>query len=362
MRIRRLAEDRVASVAAPLRRHRCVDPACGWEGVVAVAPDAARKRRLRERVRKRAQRPRRVAIGVSLAVGLVFALAVAQAWQLYQRALPDPVIERIAARQPLVPFGRSHEGEPLPGDHPLLARVTAQALPASAVPAARDASSAGDDALTLRQNCAWGDPGRDPYRGTVEQALEGARLPPEIAARLARMIKAGQATDRLEITNASIRTVHQYREYDPSSIAMTFGKTLCLNTRVNFRPGHLERADLYEVADASGATYSVMVPYVCGNVSVLGDRAERADERAGAPIMVLGPDGRPVLRKASAPLPGVIAGNIGRPTVQGRGGEGGTPRKVEGQVPEPGTLANLLGGVALLGWLMRRRARNPGCR
>ena len=398
MRIRRLAEDRVASVAAPLRRRRCVDPACGWEGVVAVAPDAARKRRLRERMRKRAQRPRRVAIGVSLTVGLVFALTVAQAWQLYQRALPDPVIERIAARQPLVPFGQSHEGEPLPGDHPLLARVTAQALPASAVPAsvpitasitvpsgaptalptalrtalrtdtpsavpaARDASSAGGDALTLRQNCAWGDPGRDPYRGTVEQALEGARLPPEIAARLARMIKAGQATDRLEITNASIRTVHQYREYDPSSIAMTFGKTLCLNTRVNFRPGHLERADLYEVADASGATYSVMVPYGCGNVSVLGDRAERADERAVAPIMVLGPDGRPVLRKASAPLPGVIAGNIGRPTVQGRGGEGGTPRKVEGQVPEPGTLANLLGGVAWLGWLMRRRARKPGCR
>jgi len=176
------------------------------------------------------------------------------------------------------------------------------------------------------------------------------------------MIKAGQASDRLEITNASIRTVHQYREYDPSSIAMTFGKTLCLNTRVNFPPGHMERADLYEVADASGATYSVMVPYVCGNVSVLADRAERPDEKAGAPIMVLGPDGRPVLRKASAPLPGVIAGNIGKDTLAGGGGgkqgEDGSTRKAEGQVPEPGTLANLLGGVALLGWWMRGRARN----
>jgi len=50
----------------------------------------------------------------------------------------------------------------------------------SAVPAARDASSDGGDALALKQNCAWGDPGRDPYRGTVEQALEGAQLPPNL--------------------------------------------------------------------------------------------------------------------------------------------------------------------------------------
>jgi hypothetical protein len=216
-------------------------------------------------------------------------------------------------------------------------------------------SPAGEDRLQLRQDCAWGDPGRNPYRGTIEEALEGARLPADVVERLAGMIRAGQATDRLEITNASIRTVHQYREYNPKSIAMTFGKTLCVNTRVNFKPDHMERADLYEVADASGATYSVMVPYVCGNVSVLSDREERPD--AGAPIMVLGPDGKPVVRKASAPLPGVIAGNIGKKSVVGASNEPGTR---QAQVPVSGTLANLLGGFALLGWFLRRRLRARG--
>lgn len=410
VRIRRLAEDRIASVAAPLRRYRCTDSGCGWEDAIAVAPDASRRRRARRDARKRAQRPRRIAVGASLATGLLLALAAAQAWQLYRNALPDPVLERAAANRPLVPFGQSHDGEPLPGDHPLLVRVAdagssgtgpalatdalgdapATGAPVSAptrgapigtavgkttIPALTDSvrfSALADDAtadstadgpaddapLTLRQNCAWGDPGRDPYRGTVEQALEGARLPPEVAKRLAAMIRAGQATDRLEITTASIRTVHQYREYDPESIAMTFGKTLCVNTKVNFKPGHMERADLYEVADAGGATYSVMVPYVCGNVSVLSDRAERPDEKAAAPVMVLGPDGRPVLRKTSAPLPGVIAGNLVRNPRTGTGNKV-TTQQAEGQVPVPGTLANLLGGSVLLAWFIRRRARKP---
>ena len=384
-RVHRLPEERAAGADRAMRRYRCTSPGCGWEDTLATAPDPTRHRRLRARARERAARPRRVLAGLSVAAGLVCALAGAQAWHLYRQS--ESAVDRAAAGQRVIPFGQSHEGDPLAPGHPLLARAStgrefdspaldldspsppgqsgspALALPpappgpsAPAQPAlARPGSDPGGDApLTLRQNCAWGDPGRDPYRGTIEQALEGARLPPEVAAQLAALIRAGKATDRLEITTASIRTVHQYREYDPRSIAMTFGKTLCVNTRVNFKPGHLERADLYEVADASGATYSVMVPYVCGNVSVLGDRAERPDGPADAPIMVLGPDGRPVLRKSSAPLPGVIAGIIGKTSVVGASG---TPTTRQAQVPVPGTLANLLGGVALLGWFLRRRGR-----
>jgi hypothetical protein len=53
---------------------------------------------------------------------------------------------------------------------------------------------------------------------------------------------------------------------------MTLGKTVCFGTRVNFQPGHVEVADIYDASDATGANVTVMVPYVCGNVSVLSER------------------------------------------------------------------------------------------
>ena len=55
---------------------------------------------------------------------------------------------------------------------------------------------------------------------------------------------------------------------------MSFGTTLCLNARVNFAPGHVEAADLFEARDDQGRLHAVMVPDVCGNVTVLG--AQRA--------------------------------------------------------------------------------------
>jgi hypothetical protein len=50
---------------------------------------------------------------------------------------------------------------------------------------------------------------------------------------------------------------------------------------VNFPAGHVEYAALYEAEDRRGKTYSVMVPYVCNNVSVLGVRAEREQPNGG---------------------------------------------------------------------------------
>lgn len=358
-RIRRFADERFARVGSPLRRHRCASVACGWEGLletVAATPQlAARGRRL-------SGRSRRIALAGAALAGLVFGLVGAQAWQMHERSSSDRLLARLAAGQPIVPFGESHEGDPLPADHPLLAAAQADA---PAAVAAQDGERATppmpgmvpeDGPITLRQNCAWGNPGSNPYRGSVEQALEGARLPPDVVARIAKMVRAGEVTDRLEITTASIRTVHQYREYDPSSVAMTFGKTLCVNSRVNFKPGHVERADLYEVADASGATWSVMVPYVCGNVSVLSDRAEHPDAVAAAPVMVPGPDGTPVLRKASAPLPLLVAAGVGGSSTALPGART-TP---EGRVPVPGTLANLLGAAGVLAWFLWRRRDRSG--
>lgn len=358
-RIHRLAEDRFARVASPLRRYRCAGVACGWEGLLETVPAAPR---LAARGRRLTGRSRRIAVVGSVLAGLVFGLVGAQAWQMHKRSSGDALLARLAAGQPIVPFGESHEGDPLPDHHPLLVAGPDDASPAAAAQGGDRATPPmpglvpEEGPLALRQNCAWGNPGSNPYRGSVEQALEGARLPPEVVARIAKMIRAGEVTDRLEITTASIRTVRQYREYDPSSVAMTFGKTLCVNTRVNFKPGHVERADLYEVADASGATYSVMVPYVCGNVSVLADRAELPDAVAAAPVMVPGPDGTPVVRKASAPLPMLAAGGIGGSSTVLPGGR----TLPEGRVPVPGTLANLLAGAGLLAWFLRRRRDRAG--
>ena len=170
---------------------------------------------------------------------------------------------------------------------------------------------------------------------------------------MSAQIRAGKVTDRLEITNTGIRGVHAAREFSAHSIGMTFGNTLCMNTRVNFVPGHMERADLYEVADAAGETYSVMVPYACGNVSVLSARGEREDGPLATTV-----DGRPLARKSSDLLAAIIPGGVGSKTVTGSSG-GGTTAAAEGQVPEPGTLLNIGAGAALMAWFLRRRRKAP---
>lgn len=127
----------------------------------------------------------------------------------------------------------------------------------------------------MRRGCAWGQPGRNPYVGTVEQALLHARLPTEVVTEVSRKVRAREVSDRLEIRTGSIQGVKHGRDFDPQRVAMSFGRTLCLNSRVNFAPGHVEGADLYEAKDSRGRLHAVMVPDVCGNVSVLGERGER---------------------------------------------------------------------------------------
>jgi hypothetical protein len=135
--------------------------------------------------------------------------------------------------------------------------------------------------LRLRRNCVWGEPGRTPYRGTVEQALKAAQLPPEVVRRISEMADNGYSDDRVEISRTAIRSLNGRHIFKPQIPAMGFGDTLCFNTQVNFPAGHVEYAALYEADDRSGRRYSVMVPYVCNNVSVLGVRRE-ADEPPGA--------------------------------------------------------------------------------
>lgn len=237
---------------------------------------------------------------------------------------------RAANGQP-VPLGESDYGVPLPAAHPLLLRASLKAdAPAAA---------SGEHGLTLRQNCAWGRPGGNPYKGSVEQALNAARLPPEVVAAVASKVKAGQTSDELVISNDGIRGQRLGRDYSPRGFAMTYGHTICLNTRVNFRPGHVERAALYEVNDAQGRRHAVMVPEVCGNVSVLSERGRRAPSN----VLAAGD----MLPANMALLAGEVASDGGRRFA--------LASSEQNTVPEPGSLPSVLIGLAVLAWRIRRR-------
>jgi len=239
--------------------------------------------------------------------------------------------------------GEQLEGEPLPAAHALSRHHAHAALQAASEAAVAALQAPSAPTLALRYSCVWGQPGRDPYRGTVEQALRSAALPEEVVSSIVAQVVSGQVTDRLEIRSEGIQAVASGRVFNAQNIAMTTGKTLCLNTRVNFLPGHMEPAALYEARTASGRIVAVMVPEVCGNVTVLGQsdtvRVNGAEWARG-----VGDDPH-ALRWMPAVLdgPGAAASPLGA----------SDPR----DVPEPSTLACVLmalGAMGVVRWLGRR--------
>ncbi len=163
-----------------------------------------------------------------------------------------------------VPPGVSDDGQRLPP-------VSAQVAAATGADGAAAAASA--HGLQLRHGCRWGQPGRAPYRGSTRQALQAAGLPEEVVAQIEAQRNAGQKSGRLAIGRDGIRHTGDGRVFPAEGLALTFGMTLCQDSSVNFAKGHVEMADLYEARDAQGRPHAVMVPDVCGNVSVLGTQA-----------------------------------------------------------------------------------------
>ena len=256
-RVHRQANELRLGAGTGMRRYACMAEGCGWQGLLP------RHGRLRTRNRHRALKARRLGWMVPL---VLLALVGAGVAAVTVKAL------RVDSAAPFAPAGESHYGRPLPAAHPLQVKFVEQlaAAPAVGQVAEGDAPQAELPALTLRRQCSWGRPGGNPYKGTVEQALQAAGLPPEVVQAIALQVKSGQAVDRLDIQNGSIRAQGSGRWFDPQNIAMTYGMTLCLGTRVNFVHNHIEKATLYEAADAQGQMVAVMIPDVCGNVSVLG--------------------------------------------------------------------------------------------
>jgi hypothetical protein len=239
--------------------------------------------------------------------------------------------------------GEHHDGEPLPAAHALTrhhahAALEAAAGAASAAPAAPPAAT-----LALRYSCVWGQPGRNPYRGSVEQALRSAALPEEVVQSIAAQVRRGQPVDRLEIRSDGVRAVASGRVFNAQNIAMTYGQTLCLSTRVNFLPGQMEPAALYEAVAASGRIVAVMVPEVCGNVSVLGQSVTARGSGSLSARDVA--DDVHALRWMPAVLdtPGDAATALAVGNVH--------------DVPEPGTLACVLAALGLMGLVRWLRGR-----
>ena len=255
LRLSRHRSQGEAGPSGPAARHyRCRARDCGWRGSLPLrfAPALAWWRAA-------AKPARRVLLGLGLlaAVGVSGGVLLVSGLETWGR--------HVAGLDPAP--GRNYDGLPLaPASWPQGGR----ALLTQATVAAAPAASAG---LTLRQGCAWGQPGRNPYRGSTEQALTAAGLPPEVVRQIAAQRQAGRRAGRLQISRDAIRLDDGSRAFNPRRMAMSFGNTLCLNSRVNFAPGHVEAADLFEARDEQGRVHSVMVPDVCGNVTVLGAQA-----------------------------------------------------------------------------------------
>lgn len=250
-RLHRNALDRWASAFRSVHRYHCLDPACGWEGLVGRLE---RKAPPVPGSSPWASRLLWLTAGATLASAAMLAPRVFKRVQAAQPATQAASAAAPSAMARLAAPGLDVEG---PALAPTDTRVTTNPSP-----------------LTLRRHCAWGTPGGNRYRGTVAQALSAARLPPEVVHEVAAMADRGEGHEEVLISRDKVRTVDGRRSFSPRLRAMGFGNSLCFDTQVNFAAGHVEQGALYEVRDKRGRQHRVMVPYVCNNVAVLGEEAD----------------------------------------------------------------------------------------
>ena len=283
-RIPRLNQDRARSVSIRARRFGCSAASCAWQGLLLpadlvpeaepAAPDSTPAGSGPLRWARAAVLGGTVvaAVGLPLTVATVVGLGALAGPPAALALLPGVSHDGLALRRP----SQQRGGQLLPAQLVLTAAAAASgAAGATATTTPNTPAAAPLAPLALRQGCAWGQPGRNPYRGSTEQALHAAQLPDDVVRQVSAMRQAKQVTARLQIGTAGIHEVNGPREFASTGLALTFGNTLCLGSKINFAPGHTEAADLYEVRDSQGRLHAVMVPDVCGNVSVLQRRGLR---------------------------------------------------------------------------------------
>lgn len=217
-------------------------------------------------------------------------------------------------------------------------------------------------------NCSWDHPGGNPFTGDPVAAIDHyTDISPDIRAALKERIAARHSDEIVTIHRDSISGKH---EYDPQIRDMHFGAATVCGTvsRAQWKPRKVERALVYcEQGEC------IIVPAICGNVSRVTRLPDKIAEAEAPPpptpvipvtpqqmasLVHMGPapiaeeeDPKPtplaVVRVLYSPptvlppTPVVISNNI--------------PVRA---VPEPGTWAMLVAGLAFVGFVARRRRGN----
>lgn len=245
-------------------------------------------------------------------------------------------------------------------------------------------------AATVQPSCSWDNPGANPYTGNSDAAIDRyTDIPDATRVKLKRRVSYGNPDEMVVITRDAITGRHHY---DPKIRDMHFGKaSVC---------GTVTRSKWSEKREEPAAVYCadkhcIIVPKICGNVSRItrdpvvaaappGEPARRAwdipDTELGLndapPDFDLSPVREPVRFEPMAAPPTRILASAPAPTPPrddwtprprpaptmppGGGGGGGTPilpQNPLAPVPEPETYAMLLGGLALMGVVARRKHR-----
>ncbi|GGY02749.1 PEP-CTERM sorting domain-containing protein [Massilia dura] len=238
-------------------------------------------------------------------------------------------------------------------------------------------------ATAMLSHCSWNQPGRNPYRGSVTEAVSRyVDIPAPVRTQLIARIESGRADDTVAIMRDSIAGKY---DYSPRITGMHFGqRTVCETvTRNGWSAAAREPATVYCVGEQC-----LIVPKICGNISrvqrVAGGGSGAGGPKAGAatpPQVDAIPVAEPAFTRVASP-DDVAAADAMAQTVAsepqpallplagfqspfgavtyGMGGHTpgpGTEHTQLSPVPEPATLGMIGAGLALLAGMARRRAR-----
>lgn len=116
----------------------------------------------------------------------------------------------------------------------------------------------------INDHCNWDNPGVNPYTGNISEAVSKyTEIPAASRAQIIKAIETKKYDDIVLITKNKVIGTHTY---SPNITNMHFGKgTVCKEiSRKGWANSRLERAYVY-----SHGTYSVIIPEICGNVSLI---------------------------------------------------------------------------------------------